>query len=46
MREALDHWDFVIAAYVVGVLGTLALVAWSWLSMRAAERRRDKARGR
>ncbi|MBO9517157.1 MAG: heme exporter protein CcmD [Porphyrobacter sp.] len=46
MREALDHWDFVIAAYAVGVLGTLALVAWSWLSMRAAERRRDKARGR
>ncbi len=46
MREALDHWDFVIAAYAVGVIGTLALVAWSWLSMRAAEKRRDEARGR
>ncbi|WP_200943050.1 hypothetical protein [Altererythrobacter sp. Root672] len=46
MREALDHWDFVIAAYAVGVLGTLALVAWSWLSMRAAESRRDRARAR
>jgi len=45
MREALDHWDFVIAAYVVGGVGTIALVAWSWLSMRAAERRRDKGRG-
>jgi len=45
MREALDHWDFVIAAYAVGGVGTIALVAWSWLSMRAAERRRDKGRG-
>lgn len=44
MREALDHWDFVIAAYALGVIGTLALVAWSWLSMRAAERRRDEGR--
>ena len=33
MREALDQWDFVIAAYLVGVVATLALVAWSWLAM-------------
>jgi hypothetical protein len=46
MREALDQWDFVLAAYAVAVSGTLALVAWSWLAMRAAERRRDKVRGR
>lgn len=46
MREALDHWPFVIAAYAVGIGGTLALVAWSWLSMRAAERRRDRSRER
>lgn len=44
MREALDQWDFVIAAYAVGILATLALVGWSWLSMRRAERRREKAR--
>ncbi len=44
MREALDQWDFVVAAYSVGVLGTLWLVGWSWLGMRRAEARRDKAR--
>ena len=46
MREALDQWHFVIAAYGLGIGGTLALVAWSWLSMRRAERRRDAARSR
>ena len=44
MREALDQWDFVIAAYAIGIVGTLVLVGWSWLSMRAAEARRDKSR--
>lgn len=46
MREALDQWDFVTAAYLVGVGATLALVAWSWLAMKRAERRRDEARGK
>ena len=46
MREALDQWDFVIAAYLVGVSATLALVAWSWLAMKRAEQRRDEARGK
>lgn len=44
MREALDQWDFVIAAYAIGIIGTVALVAWSWLSMRQAERRRERSR--
>lgn len=44
MREALNHWPFVIAAYVVGVGGTLAMAGWSWLAMRRAEARRDRAR--
>ena len=43
MRETLDPWLFVIAAYAIGVIGTLALVGWSWLAMRRAERRRDGA---
>ncbi|MDE2596985.1 MAG: hypothetical protein KGL44_08915 [Sphingomonadales bacterium] len=46
MREGLDHWTFVIAAYAVGVAGTVALVAWAWISMRRAEARRDKAKGK
>jgi hypothetical protein len=43
-REALDQWRFVIAAYAVGFGGVLALVVWSWLAMRRAERRRDRSR--
>ena len=46
MREALDPWPFVIAAYALGVGATLALVAWSWWSMRRAEMRREEARAR
>jgi hypothetical protein len=41
MRETLDPWPFVIAAYAIGVIGTLVLLGWSWLAMRRAERRRD-----
>lgn len=44
MREGLDQQLFVVAAYAVAVLATLALVAWSWLAMRAAEKRRDEVR--
>jgi hypothetical protein len=44
MREALDQWTFVVAAYGVGVIGTLAMIGWSWLAMLAAERRREETR--
>ncbi|WP_284125043.1 hypothetical protein [Parerythrobacter aestuarii] len=44
MREALDQWDFVVAAYTLGITGTLATVVWSWLAMRRAEARREEAR--
>jgi cytochrome c biogenesis protein CcdA len=44
MREALDQWDFVLAAYALGVGGTLAMVAWAWRAMTRAERRRDLGR--
>ncbi|MEW4448290.1 heme exporter protein CcmD [Qipengyuania sp. JC766] len=44
MREALDQSDFVLAAYAVGLVAILVLLAWSWLAMRRAERRRDEAR--
>ncbi len=42
MREGLDHWPFVLAAYALGVGGMLVLLGWSWLAMRRAERRRDE----
>lgn len=44
MYEALNQWNFVIASYALCIVGTLALVAWSWHSMRRAERIRDVAR--
>jgi len=44
MTESFDQWQFVIAAYAIGGGATLGLVAWSWIAMRRAERRRDKAR--
>lgn len=44
MREALDPWLFIWASYALGVGGTLAMVGWSWVSMRRAEKRRDRSR--
>ena len=44
MREALDQWTFVYASYLVGIGGTLAMIAWSWLAMKRAEARREKAK--
>jgi hypothetical protein len=46
MREAMDPWTFVVAAYAIGVTATLAMVGWSLVSMRRAEKRRDAARER
>jgi hypothetical protein len=40
----MSPWPFVIASYVVGVGGTLALAAWAWASMRKAERAAEKLR--
>lgn len=44
MREVLDPWTFVYAAYALGIGGTVAMIAWSLLSMRQAERRRERSR--
>lgn len=44
MREVLDQWDFVFAAYALGIGGTLATVAWAWISMARAEARREAGR--
>lgn len=44
MREALDHWPFVIGAYAIGMGALALLVAWSYTTMRRAEKRRDEMR--
>ncbi len=46
MRETLDQWPFVIAAFAVAIVATLALVAWSWIAMHRAEAKRERARRR
>ena len=46
MREALDPWPFVVAAYALSVGATLILVGWSWLAMVRAEKRREAARAK
>ncbi len=46
VREALDQWTFVLAAYAIGIIGTLAVAGWSWLAMRRAEARRDRIKRR
>ncbi|WP_336986851.1 hypothetical protein [Altererythrobacter aquiaggeris] len=44
MREGLDPWLFVNAAYGVTIAGALWLTVWSWLAMRRAEARREKVK--
>lgn len=44
MREGLDQWDFVVAAYALGIGGTVITFAWSWLAMTRAESRRQAGR--
>lgn len=46
MREALDQWSFVVAAYALGIVGTAVMIGWAWLAMRRAEARRERSRER
>ena len=34
----IDPWPFIIAAYAITILATLAVTLWSWRAMRKAER--------
>jgi len=33
----MNHWPFIISAYALTIIGTVALTVWSYLSMRRAE---------
>ncbi len=33
----MNQWHFVVAAYAVTAVATLALIGWAWASMRRAE---------
>ncbi len=34
----MNPWPFVTAAYAVTLLGAAAVVLWSWIAMRKAEK--------
>jgi hypothetical protein len=38
----MNHWPFIIAAYAITGVGTVALTWASWRAMRRAERKADK----
>ncbi|MFT3966787.1 MAG: hypothetical protein QM690_12995 [Sphingobium sp.] len=40
----MNPWPFVIAAYALAGMGTLAVSLWSWRAARAAETRADALR--
>ena len=42
----MNQWAFVLAAYGLTGLATLALVAWAFLSMRSAEADADALKRR
>ena len=46
LRESLPQWDYVIGAYAVLLIAMGALIMWSWLSMRRAEKRREEVKRR
>lgn len=46
MYEALDQWDYVIAAYVLSGAALGLLIGWSYRTMRQAEKRREESKRR
>jgi hypothetical protein len=42
----MNRWVFVIAAYAIALIGTLALTWWSYAAMRRAERDAEALRNR
>lgn len=38
----MNHWPFIIAAYVIVVGGSAGLTIWAWRSMRGAEKFADE----
>ncbi|HKR23623.1 MAG TPA: hypothetical protein VJS15_00050 [Allosphingosinicella sp.] len=37
----MNPWPFIVAAYAVALLATLAVTAWSFVAMRRAEAEAD-----
>jgi hypothetical protein len=41
----VNHWPFIILAYALTILATLAVTGWSWSAMRRAEAEAEALRG-
>lgn len=37
----MNPWPFIVAGYGITAFGTIAVVLWSYLSMRSAEKKAD-----
>lgn len=42
----MNQWAYVIAAYGLTLLATIAMIAWSWTAMRRAEADAEAAKRR
>ena len=42
----MNPWPFIVAAYAVSLVATLAVTAWSFAAMRRAEADADALTGR
>jgi hypothetical protein len=42
----MNHWPFIIAAYLIAIGGTGGLTLWSLAAMRRAEAAADALKGR
>lgn len=42
----MNPWPFVIAAYGITIIGTIATSIWAWRAARLAEARADTLRDR
>lgn len=40
----MSHWPYIIAAYAITILATLALAGWSWWRMKRAEAQAEALR--
>lgn len=41
----MNHWPFIIAAYVLTIIATSAVVGWSFVAMRRAEAAMENMKG-
>jgi hypothetical protein len=41
----MNHWPFIIAAYVLTIIATTVIVGWSYVAMRRAETAVENLKG-